>query len=346
MMKCWKVVFLFFLIALTAGCTPRPLEDLTYPLLAPSGVSMADAAAVIRKGGKNDGWEMTQVAGNRFYATRDFNQHAIMVEVLFTTDDIVIKYRDSDNMDYDGTSIHGAYYREVGYLVGGIQWAAKFAVPSAEIKGSGSGTGFVVSPDNHILTNYHVAGDCKEVLVDLGPAEIVTGDEINDLALLKVRRESVLGKGPAAGSFAVFRAGPRLRKGEDVIIAGYPLSGLLSNEMKITTGSLNALAGLRNDHRTFQISAGVQPGNSGGPAFDRSGHVIGVVSSGIGEEFVYGWTGALPQNINFAIGLGMVRLFLETEGVDIATELSEKTLPSHEIAEQAQGFTVWIQCKN
>lgn len=351
-MTCCKYILLFFLMALTGGCKTRPLEELRYPLLAPGDATMADAAAAIAEGGLRQRWQMTQVAEDRFYATRRFRHHVIMVDILFTEGGMLIKYKDSQNMNYDGTSIHRSYHREVDYLVGRIQSVARFMVPSAKVekpkkpKGDGSGSGFVVSADNYILTNHHVAGDCKEVFADLKPAEVVTSDEVNDLALLKVRGASILGEGPAAGSFAVFRASPRLRKGEDVIVAGYPLPGLLSSEMKITTGSLNALSGLNNDRRKFQISAGVQPGNSGGPAFDRSGHVIGVVSSRISDRYVVGVTGQVPQNVNFAISLGMVRSFLEAEDVDFLTEASDKSLPSTEIAEQAQGFTIRILCKN
>jgi len=347
-MRHWNYVLLFFLIALTVGCKTRPLEVYSYPLFAPENATLADAAEAVALGGLRQRWEMTQVAKDRFYATRRFRQHVIMVDLKFNSDTMWIKYKDSLNMSYDGTSIHRAYGREVSYLAGSIQSIARFMVPSGVAqgpKGGSSGTGFVVSPDNYILTNHHVAGDCGEILAGAEPAELMTSDEINDLALLRVRGAAVLGEGPTAGSFAVFRASPRLRKGEDVIVAGYPLSGLLSSELKITAGSLSALAGLRDDRREFQISAAVQPGNSGGPAFDRSGHVIGVVSAQVDDSYVVERTGQVPQNINFAINLGLVRAFLEAEDVDFVAEPSEKNLPPYEIAEQAQGFTVRILCK-
>jgi S1-C subfamily serine protease len=348
-MICRKYIFLLFLIALVGGCKTRPVEEHRYPLLAPGNATLADAAKAIAEGGARQGWKMSQVEKDRFYATRRFRQHVIMVDLQFNTKRMWIKYRDSVNMKYDGTSIHKAYNREVNYLAGRIQLAARFMVPSASVKGTkgdGWGTGFVISGDNHILTNHHVAGDCEEVLAGAEPAKVVASDEVNDLALLSVRGAAVLGEGPAAGSIAVFRASPRLRKGEDVVVAGYPLPGLLATEMKITTGSLNALSGINDDRREFQFSAAIQPGNSGGPAFDRSGHVIGVVSSGVSDRLVVGWTGKVPQNVNFAIGLGMVRSFLEAEDVDFLTEASDQALPSYEIAEQAQGFTLQIQCKN
>lgn len=115
--------------------------------------------------------------------------------------------------------------------------------------------------------------------------------------------------------------------------------------MKLTTGLVNALAGIDDDRREFQISAQVQPGNSGSPAFDRSGHVISVVSSRLSDADVVKHTGMVPQDRNFAIGLGMVRAFLESEGVAFRQKPSEDALPSYDIAEQAQGFTVQVLCK-
>jgi S1-C subfamily serine protease len=62
--------------------------------------------------------------------------------------------------------------------------------------------------------------------------------------------------------------------GEDVMVAGHPLSGLLSNDLIVTSGQVNSLAGIGNDPSLLQISAPVQPGNSGGPLIDRSGAIV------------------------------------------------------------------------
>ena len=55
------------------------------------------------------------------------------------------------------------------------------------------------------------------------------------------------------------------------------MPGLLSSDLNVTTGVVSALAGLDNNRRKIQITAPVQPGNSGGPVLDQYGHVVGVV---------------------------------------------------------------------
>jgi hypothetical protein len=90
--------------------------------------------------------------------------------------------------------------------------------------------------------------------------------------------------------------------GEDVYTIGYPLSRMLGNSARMTRGLLSATAGLRDNPQELQVSAEIQPGNSGGPLLDRDGNVIGVVNRTISPGAVAQATGgALPQNINFAI---------------------------------------------
>jgi hypothetical protein len=74
-----------------------------------------------------------------------------------------------------------------------------------------------------------------------------------------------------------FRIGARV--GENIFVYGFPLSGLLSSSGNFTVGNITSVAGLGDDSRIMQISAPVQPGNSGGPLLDRFGNVVGVVVS-------------------------------------------------------------------
>lgn len=123
----------------------------------------------------------------------------------------------------------------------------------------GSGTGFFVSARGHVLTNYHVAGKCDRLTVrnDEGVqlnANVVASDATNDLALLTTGYEKAL---PAAFSKTV-------RLGSSVFVFGYPLSGLLASSGNFTLGNITALAGINDNSTMLQISAPVQPGNSGG----------------------------------------------------------------------------------
>ncbi len=100
-----------------------------------------------------------------------------------------------------------------------------------------------------------------------------------------------------------------------MVAVGFPLPGLLASEANVTTGTVSALAGIGNDTRFLQMTAPVQPGNSGGPLLDLEGRVVGVVVSKLDALKVASATGDIPQNVNFAIKAGVVRSFLDASGV-------------------------------
>ncbi|MEO5844255.1 MAG: serine protease [Caldimonas sp.] len=172
--------------------------------------------------------------------------------------------------------------------------------PARPLEGS-QGTGFVIG-NGWLLTCAHVMGEQKEATVTLAGkrliADVVKADAKADLALLKLREPLPEGAQPLA-----FRAAARTAvMGEEVSTIGYPMSRLLGNSARMTRGLLSATAGLRDDDKQVQVSAEIQPGNSGGPLLDRDGNVIGVVNKTINPAAVSRATGgALPQNINFAI---------------------------------------------
>jgi S1-C subfamily serine protease len=97
------------------------------------------------------------------------------------------------------------------------------------------------------------------------------GNERNDLAVIRLAWP--------ASSVAVFREGAPIRAGDAIVALGYPLSGVLATTANVSVGNVSALAGLADDSRYLQISAPVQPGNSGGPLLDASGHLVGVVTA-------------------------------------------------------------------
>src|ERR1700728_2671273 len=162
---------------------------------------------------------------------------------------------------------------------------AKTAAETASAPGesprltSVSGTGFVISTEGHIVTNNHVIKDCvgdvQGNFVEQAPMtlRVVATGEINDLALLQAKGTKRTFKEPA-----MMREMP-VRSGDAVVAIGFPYHGLLTSDFTVTTGIVSSLSGILNDTRFLQISAPVQPGNSGGPLLDMSGHVVGVVSA-------------------------------------------------------------------
>ena len=153
-------------------------------------------------------------------------------------------------------------------------------------------------------------------------------------------------KGPAGAVAAAgkFRQGRGIRPGDDIVVIGYPLRGLLASGANVTTGTVSALAGPGDDRSQIQITAPVQPGNSGGPVLDQSGHVVGVVVGRLDAIKLARLTGKLPQNVNFAVSEGTARAFLEAHDVAYDTGPSTKTMSNADIAARAKAFTVLIEC--
>jgi hypothetical protein len=197
-----------------------------------------------------------------------------------------------------------------------------------------TGTGFAIS-NTHLVTNAHVVEGCTRLTLGTGGAARVRAvDKRNDLALL----ESL-----GLTSFASLRSS-RLRQGEAVAVMGFPLTGLLSSQAQITTGHVSALAGLQNDSRFIQITAPIQPGNSGGPLLDEAGLVAGVVVSKLNALKIAEITGDIPQNVNFAISPLVLQGFLDANQINYRNEPPARKLAIADIAQEARNYTFLIQC--
>jgi S1-C subfamily serine protease len=202
-------------------------------------------------------------------------------------------------------------------------------------------TGFIISTNGHVLTNNHVIHGCVgnihgnltgEPSSDL---RVVSKDEINDLALLQV-----------TGTFkepARIRAGA-IRSGDAVVAIGFPFHGLLTSDFTVTTGIVNSLSGILNDTRYLQISAQIEPGNSGGPLLDTSGNVVGVVAEKLNAVKFAKVMGDIPQNVNFAIKTGAVRDFLDNSVVSYQSAEPGPELKIADIAKNARAYTMLISC--
>ena len=133
-----------------------------------------------------------------------------------------------------------------------------------------SGSGYFVSQDGHIITNAHVVANCSYLRSSVGgQVSRLTLDDASDLTLY------IASERPRA--WARIKGGRGARAGEPVVTIGFPLSGLLSSDPIVTTGIIPALSGIGNDRRIIQITAPVQPGNSGGPLLGEDGAIVGVV---------------------------------------------------------------------
>jgi hypothetical protein len=162
-----------------------------------------------------------------------------------------------------------------------------------------TGTGFFVSGDGYIVTNYHVVEGSSRLLVkhldETLTATVVAVDRQNDIALLKVPKTDH----PFPHLSVNMAAIPT--PGSDVFTIGFPDPMILGLTPKTTRGNVTASAGIKDDPRFLQISVPIQPGNSGGPLVDLAGSVIGITTATIDAINRLKDGGYLPQNINYAL---------------------------------------------
>ncbi len=217
--------------------------------------------------------------------------------------------------------------------------ACVLTLMSGVIAAQSSGTAFVVAP-GLLVTNHHVIEGCGaiEVIAPDGrrPATVVDSVQQIDLALLRVY-------GLRGGVAALRTQSPALL-GESATVFGFPLGGALSSTGNFTTGVVSSLRGLRDAAGEIQITAPVQPGNSGGPVLDRAGAVIGVVQGKLDALRAVKATGDIPQNVNFAVSLDVLEDFLAKNSVAFKAANRQAALETTQIAEMAQTFTYKISC--
>lgn len=211
------------------------------------------------------------------------------------------------------------------------------AAPDGDEEGQagGFGSGFLVSTNGEYITNSHVVAGCTSISVEGREASIVAQDDAFDLALLRVT--------PAPEALPAHFAAKPARLNSDVTVVGYPLPDILGG-LNVTRGAVTSLKGIGGDGVRMQISAPIQPGNSGGPVVNAAGQVVGVVVSKLDAQMVQDVIGDIPQNVNFAIRAEIAKLFLYQNGVEPVEAVEASALAPEDLAELAEGFTALISC--
>jgi len=194
-------------------------------------------------------------------------------------------------------------------------------------KGFSTGTGFFISAEGHMITNYHVIANAKKITVSIDDkeieAKIIIQDKINDIAIIKINSTSNITVLPISKT-------KNSDVGEEVFTLGYPLVDIQGKELKATFGRINSMSGAQDDIRLMQIDVPIQPGNSGGPLINSKGEVIGIVTATLDSIVTLYKKGVLPQNVNFAVKSDYIFPVLENI-------TSEKKLASK------KDFSTWVK---
>lgn len=218
--------------------------------------------------------------------------------------------------------------------------AAGEPAKTKERSSASSGTGFFVNDLGYAVTNNHVVEGCKSLYATdvtglRTSARLIARDETSDLAVIRTEHRPQ--------RTAILRRDVRL--GENVSAFGFPLRGFLASGGNFTLGNVTALAGLGDDLRRLQISAPVQPGNSGGALLDKGGATVGVVASKLDTLMVAGAIDDVVQNVNFAVKTSVLVEFLTVNGVNYMSSDSISTeRQPEEIAELAREQSIFIEC--
>lgn len=215
--------------------------------------------------------------------------------------------------------------------------------PNRQARQVSTGTGFLIA-EGRVMTNEHVINGCNRIILRTPtghwlearpPARV---DAALDLAVLNVPG--------LVGPVLAFRTGPDVRRGEGVVAYGFPLAGLLSSDPKLTQGVVNGLRGIGDNPNQYQISAEVQPGNSGGPLVDMQGRVVGVVVSKLNAQRVAQRTGDIAQNVNFAVQGQAALAFARRAGVEPrVADGAGRDLSAADVGEITHRSTLFIRCE-
>ena len=190
----------------------------------------------------------------------------------------------------------------------------------------GAGSSVLIARDGYLITNEHVIAGCASLnAVSIGPVIAVGHDQGNDLALLKSNAEITAEPLPLSTTAT--------RLGAEVIAVGYPLQGI-SGGLNITKG---IVSGLGDNSPQLQFTAPVQPGNSGGALLDRSGTLLGIVSSKFTARFGFVSGG-------FAVRREVVQTFLSAQSVRPVLADGKPERSIEDIAELARKSVFAIEC--
>jgi S1-C subfamily serine protease len=217
----------------------------------------------------------------------------------------------NEPLDSDEQNNISVYRKNIGSVVNVTSKAVAFDFFYGLVPQEGQGSGFIIDHEGHILTNYHVIAEARQVEVTLHNrkkyrATVVGTDRSHDLAIIQIKAPDLVPM--------TLGDSKNLQVGQKVYAIGNPfgLSGTLTSGIVSSIRSVQEPEGVTIDE-AIQTDAAINPGNSGGPLLNSRGEVIGIntmIASNSGQSAGIGF--AIPINtakavLNDLVTLGRVR---------------------------------------
>ena len=275
------------------------------------------------------------IAGAFFYFTTYRASRGTLTDWIGRPNKLEISEASSnDSLDAEEQNNISVYRKNISSVVNITSKAVTFDFFYGLVPEEGQGSGFIIDKEGHILTNYHVIADARQIEVTLHnrkkyKATIVGTDRSHDLAVVQI-------KAPDLTPMVLGDSG-NLQVGQKVYAIGNPfgLAGTLTRGIVSSIRQVQEPDGMTIDE-AIQTDASINPGNSGGPLLNMHGEVIGIntmIASNVGQSAGIGF--AIPINtakavINDLLTLGRVRRpALGVRTIPIDSELAEQMgLPS------------------
>ena len=256
---------------------------------------------------------------------------------MLSNADFYLKYHDKKITLYDSKNYVETVFMKL-YPENDIDFSIvnqetpKEAKEPQELKGNGSG--FFVGK-NVIATNNHVVEGANRIEVLIRTAsdvktystKVLCVDKINDLALLMIDDKEF--QHLSSLPYNIYQRS--IDVGSSIFTMGYPMAQMMGSEIKVTDGIISSKTGYEGQVSSYQISAPIQPGNSGGPMFDREGNLVGITSAGI--------TGA--NNVGYAIKSSYLYQLMDSAPITIK-DITDKTPKHNSFTEQIKEFAPYV----
>ena len=277
-----------------------------------------------------------------------FTMNEGAVDGLF---DVTWKYPKGENRREEKFILTGEY--NGGLLKSGSNFSLIKLYPKLNVKKqiknkrgdwSGNGSGIIISKSGYIVTNHHVIEDADNIEVEFilndevkkFNAEIVQVDKTNDLAIIKIFDMNFDGLDDLPYNFKSRSSDV----GTKVYAFGYPMAlSLMGKEIKVTDGIISSKTGFDGNITTYQITAPIQGGNSGGPLFDDKGNFLGINSSGLRKD--------IADNVGYTIKSSYVMNLLDVlpKTIDLPSNTKLQSLPLTEQIKEISKFVVLVKVK-